>query len=434
MTNQIAISNKQSELSLDNDDLEILHALYRQMRGTETFEIYAFGGKEGDRFTYVAKTPYSVLSKQFSLVPQNVSLPKNLMLQRNLVQSRSTNIQQYIVNNENFIFPEVISICEIIDAEPVAGIPNLFKLTIPTWAFRYLVDGQGRLMGITKAQAIKAELDDQTVDIKFVLSEGVIRDAQVFSDINMTPVSPNKSQCAAMDNRQAVNRFAKRAVDSVAQLTPLIDYTKNSVTSSSTSQKLWTLNQMVAFVLILTGTTAKSSEKELGAEDKQVYWTGFIAKYFLMLQTNDRFKSAITRELTAQEVRAESIIGTSVFLKSIALMGKILIMHFINKGDAQADWSIMKDWGSVDLSTNNVEWIGRCKNFRGGFEDKSFNHKAMASYFLTQMGVEMPEDLETIEEEVLMNRAQIMKSKREADKALKANNFETLPLLEKEVA
>jgi hypothetical protein len=250
----------------------------------------------------------------------------------------------------------------------------------------------------------------------------------------MTPIHPNKSQCAAMDNRLAVNRFAKRAVEAVPQLSSLIDYTKASVTTSSTSQKLWTLNQMVAFILLLTGTTAKSSEKELGAEEKQIYWTGFIAKYFLMLKSNKLFNSAIMAEKTAQEVRMESIVGTSVFLKSIALMGKILVMHFISKGDSKADWSIMDGWKSIDLSFDNDEWLGRCKNHRGGYEDKSFNHKAMASYFLTQMNIEMPAELETIEEEVLMNRAKLMKAKREADKAEKLTQSETLPLLGLEVA
>jgi hypothetical protein len=276
-----------------------------------------------------------------------------------------------------------------------------------------LVDGQGRLSGISSALSENEALGNQTLDIKFVASEGLAKDSQLFSDINMTPIAPNKSQCAAMDNRKAVNRFAKGVIEAIPELASLVDYTKASVTSSSTSPKLWTLNQFVAFVLMVTGTTVKSCEKELGTEEQQAYWTGFIRKYFSVLRQNKLFDEAMSMQKPASLVREESIVGTSVFLKSLALMGKVIVMNFVASGDTKADWSIMSDWASIDLGNNNKEWLGRCMNYRGGYEDKSFNHKAMASYFLSEMGVCMPAELESVEEEVLLSRAAMLKAKRE---------------------
>lgn len=411
-----------SNEAMTNDEISCLLNLYSEMRGDNDLTLYVLGGIEGDRTTYVGKISYADLVSQFNLVPRSENYPQKLILQRELVTSRATNIKTYILNNKDHLFPEIISVCETITTEAVEGIPNLFKLTLPAVGFRYLVDGQGRLIGINKALLERQELAQQTIDIKFVASEGISKDSQLFSDVNMTPISPNKSQCAAMDSRLVVNRFAKMAIESVPELTNIIDYTKASVTASSKLPSLWTLNQMVAFVLLLTGTTAKSCEKELATEEKQIYWAGFIAKYFSVLQENELFKAAISQKLTAQEVRVESIIGTSVFLKSLALMGKVLIMHFISKGDSNADWSILSGWKDINLQADNNDWIGRCKNYRGGFEDKTFNHKATASYFLTEMCLEVPEELETIEEEVLLNKAKMLKTYREE---MKANNTQT---------
>jgi DGQHR domain-containing protein len=141
-------------------------------------------------------------------------------------------------------------------------------------AFRYLVDGQGRLMGIRQALKTNPALADNTIDIKFVRSEGLVKDTQLFADINMTPVKPNKSQCAAIDSRLVINRFAKLVIHAVHRLTDRIDFTKASVTNSQVSQKLWTLNQVVAFVQLVTGATPKSFQTLLGSEEREAYWTG----------------------------------------------------------------------------------------------------------------------------------------------------------------
>jgi hypothetical protein len=85
----------------------------------------------------------------------------------------------------------------------------------------------------------------------------------------------------------------------------------------------------------------------------------------------------------------------------------------------------MDKLSDVVFSTINPEWSGRCLNYRGRFEDKTFNHRAMASYLCMVTGLEVPEELETVEEEVLRARADILKLKREANKAQT-----TLPLEE----
>jgi DGQHR domain-containing protein len=412
-------------MEMTNDDFLALNALYSQMTGSTDLVLYAVGGQEGDRFTYCGKILFSQLVEHYSVVPNAETLPPYLKLQRELVKSRSTGIRQYLLTNDDHIFPEVISISSEIVAERIEpAAANLFKITVPKESFRYLVDGQGRLVGIKEALLKREDLGSQSVDIKLVLSESIGRDGQVFSDVNSTPIAPNKSQCAAFDGRLVINQFAKRVIANTEGLNQIIDFNSASVTSSSKSPALWTLNQFIAFLLLVMGTTAKACQSALADEDKQAYWEGFITKFLSQLIANPQFAEAYLQRIPAQQSRKESIVGTSVFLKSIGLMGKVMALNFIEAG--QADWSRMSEWKRIDLSVGNDEWIGRCKNFRGGFEDRGYNHRAMSSLFLSQMAFNVPEELEIVEEEVLINRAGIKKAQREAKKQIEAEQANQL--------
>lgn len=407
-------------MKMTQSDFKALNLLYSKITGASDLVVYVVGGKEGNRFTYCGKLLISQLVEHYSLVPNIEELPPYLKLQRELVKSRSTGIRQYLIENDDHIFPEVISIAKTIIAERLEpACANFYKITIPKESFRYLIDGQGRLIGSKDALALKPSLAEHTIDIKFILSETVQRDSQIFADVNSTPIAPNKSQCAAMDGRLVVNQFAKRVIFE-SGLNNLIDFSKASVTASSTSSALWTLNQFKSFVLILTGTTAKSCQKLLADEATQDFWAAFISKFFSQLLINPHFAAAYNQTVSAPNSRLQSIVGTSVFLKSIGLMAKVVAMNFINNNNGDtADWSLLDAWSNVDLSLENSEWIGRCMSFSGRFEDRGYNHRALASYFLLETDFEVPEELEEVEEEVLINRAGIKKLQREAKKLQK---------------
>lgn len=390
-----------------------LAAYYSKMRGSSDLVIHGIEGKEGNRTTYVAKISFKQLAEHFDIVPSS-DAPAGVMLQRNLAVSRGRNIARYIKDNEDFIFPELIAIVETLNVEALA-ITSICKLVLPALSFRYFVDGQGRLFGVKDILKHAPELADNTVDVKFVLSRGVDADAQIFTDVNKTPTSPNASQCIAMDSRQIMSTFAKDAVMANELLRQRIDFTKASVTASSDSPFLWTLNQYSKFLQMLTGTTVKSAEKLFEDPEQREHWIAFTNKFFSKLQANDFIANAI--RLGRGEWTTESIVPTSVFLKSLALYGKVILMNFAAKGDEQPDWSFMDKLTAVNFSTANPEWSGRCLNYRGRFEDKTFNHKAMASYLCMVSGLVLPDELETVEEEVLRARADILKQQREANKS-----------------
>jgi DGQHR domain-containing protein len=379
---------------------------YSLMKGSSDLPIIAIEGNEGDRTTYVAKISFSELSEHFKLVPTN-NAPQSVTLQRELATSRGKGISKYIQSNSDFIFPELIAVVERLDTLRTE-ISSVVRLVLCADAFRYLVDGQGRLFGVNDVMALGDEYANMSVDIKFVTSRGVDADAQIFTDVNKTPVSPNASQCIAMDTRQSLSKFAKEAVMSNSYLRNRIDFSKASVTGNTQSTAVWTLNQFSKFIQILTGCTAKTAETLFADEDKRTYWISFIEKLFTHLRVNEQIASTLDKG--CGQWNENSIVTTSVFLKSVALYGKVILMNFA--AGTIKDWSFMDALCDMDFSTNEKEWVGRCLNYRGRFEDKSFNHKAMASYLCLLTGLDVPEELETVEEEVLLARVSIMQQQR----------------------
>ena len=411
-------------MSITQSQAQELAQYYSHMTGETLFSTVGIEGKEGDRTTYVSKVSFADLATHFNLVPTN-NAPAGVMLQRELATSRKKGIANYIKNNCDFVFPELIAVVGDLDVK-ATSISSIVNINLSKTSFRYLVDGQGRLYGIKDALDNDPSLADQTVDVKFIISRGVAADAQIFTDINKTPTSPNASQCIAMDTRQVLSKFAKEAVLSNPSLTQRVDFSKASVTGKTDSETIWTLNQFSKFIQILTGTTARSAEKMFDDEAQRTHWIGFINKFMTELQRNPFFADAINHGSGAST--KDSIVATSVFLKSLALFGKVILMNFAVSDNKEADWSFMDTFANIDLSTSNKEWVGRCLNYRGRFEDKSFNHQAVASFLSNATGLEVPEELETVEEEVLMARASILKLQREEAKAKASNQNDELDL------
>ena len=385
-----------------------LTALYNSLTASADFTFLAQAGKEGVRKTYSANIDFIDLIEVFTLVPHNPD--SKLLLQRETHKSRISGVSAYLVDDYACL-PSAGAIVEDICVEHV--IENIYKITIPKGAFRYIFDGQARLGGISQLLSKDISYSDKTLSVKFVKSEGLERDNQLFSDWNAASVKPNSSICRAMDSRALINRFTKSLIMESSLISEYIDFNKASVTASSKSEKIWTLNQFTTFVQTVAGVTAKSAETIL--DDKaQAQTAGFIHKYLEVLAKHPQLKTIFSGEVTPTTARQKMIVGSSVWLKSIALTGRFVYLHLLTNTTRKADWSFMKNIHDIDFSRDNAEWEGRCMNYRGGLEDKTYNHKAVASYLLTSMGLDLPESLDTVEETVLLTRASNISAKRKA--------------------
>jgi DGQHR domain-containing protein len=384
--------------------------LYNSLRVAQDFTFYAVAGKEGLRTTYTANVDFIDAVELFKLVPHNPE--SKLLVQRETHKSRIKGVTTYLAD-EYACLPATGAIVEEIRTELV--IDNVYRITIPKGAFRYLFDGQARLGGISGLLNIDASFNNNTLSVKFVQTEGMVRDNQLFSDFNSASVKPNSSICKAMDSRSLINRFTKQIISDSPLINDLIDFNKASVTASSKSNKIWTLNQFTSFVQTVAGVTSKSAESILD-DANQKRTSGFIHKYLEVLSQHPQLKTIFSREANPAWTRENTIVGTSVWLKSIALTGRFVCLHLLLNTEKKADWTFMDKLHDVDFSRKNSEWDGRCLNYRGGLEDKTYNHKAVSSYLLGTMGLDVPESIEEVEETVLLTRASNLKAKRTAKK------------------
>jgi DGQHR domain-containing protein len=387
-----------------------LKELYSQLRVNQDFTFLAVAGKDGLRTTYSANIDFVDAIEMFKFVPHNPD--SKLLVQRETHKSRINGVSTYLVDDFACL-PPTGAIVEHLKSEHV--IENIYRITIPKGAFRYLFDGQARLGGISVLLSKDVSYNQNTLSVKFVKTEGIVKDNQLFSDWNAASVKPNSSICKAMDSRALINRFTKQVISRSPLINDLIDFNKASVTASSKSNKIWTLNQFTSFVQTVAGVTTKSAESILD-EAAQARTEGFIHKYLEVLSKHPQLKTIFTRESAPVWTRENTIVGTSVWLKSIALTGRFVCLHLLLSQKKKADWTFMDRIHDVDFSRSNSEWEGRCLNYRGGLEDKVYNHKAVASYLLNKMGLDVPESIEEVEETVLITRAANLKAKRTAKK------------------
>ena len=350
-----------------------LAGLYNELRVERPFTFLASAGTEGLRTTYSANIDFVDLIEMFKFVPHNPD--SKLLVQRETHKSRINGVSTYLVDDYACLPP---SGAIVEDIKAVHVIENIYRITIPSNAFRYFFDGQARLGGISNLLSKDDSFSHNTLGVKFVKTEGVLRDNQLFSDWNSASVKPNQSICRAMDSRSVINRFTKHIVSKSPLISDLIDFNKASVTASSKSNKIWTLNQFTSFVQTVAGVTAKSAESILD-NSTQVRTAGFIHKYLEVLSEHPQLKTIFNRETNPTWTRENTIVGTSVWLKSLALTGRFVCLHLLLNTEKKADWSFMEKLHDVDFSRNNSEWEGRCLNHRGGLEDKTYNHKAVSS-------------------------------------------------------
>jgi DGQHR domain-containing protein len=390
--------------------LNDLSTLYNSLRVDEDFTFLAIAGKEGVRTTFSANVRFIDCIDIFKMVPHNPD--SKLLVQRETHKTRISGVSTYL-EDDFACLPCIGAIVEEIVIEHV--LENVYRITIPKSAFRYAFDGQARIGGISYLLTKDVSYSENTLSVKFVKSEGFTKDNQLFSDWNSASVKPNQSICRAMDSRAVINRFTKQIVNDSPIISELIDFNKASVTANSKSDKVWTLNQFTTFVQTIAGVTAKSAENILD-DIAQKQTAGFIHKYLEVLAQHPQLKPIFSRETAPTSTREQTIVGTSVWLKSIALTGRFVCLHLLHNSKKKADWTFMGKINAIDFSRKNPEWEGRCLNYRGGLEDKTYNHKAISSYLLNTMGLEVPESLEEVEELVLLARASHLKARREAKK------------------
>lgn len=366
-------------------------------------EVLVIKGIEGSRVTYVGKLTYSELAESFTLI--STEGPTDEKRQRETIKSRTNNIYNYLAKNDDFIFPEVVAILEELEFEVMFDTaPSFGKLTFSDQALSYLVDGQGRLTGIQEVLKKRPELSSQTIDIKFVKSEGLEKDQQIFADINQTPTKASGSISITFDSRAVLNQMSKAVLNSLPELKPFICYEKASV--SLRSNYVWTVNQFNNFVLAATGLSKRSCDTKLSDVSHRGRVIRFLTEFLSeLIARSDIINRLTSGQMSPQQLKEETVVGTAVFLEALGIYARTLQFKIIN--DNQKSWTPLDGLNDVALGKSEKEWVGRCLDMQNKFVKNQQSVLATASHLTKVCHLPLTEELERAEKNVMEGRNRV---------------------------
>jgi DNA sulfur modification protein DndB len=196
-----------------------------------------FRGQFGDWVYYACLMPLSELGDRVSFADE-VHTNKGLsdMIQRALVGSRSTEIAEYLLTNEQRFFNSLV--IAVYGGEPVwhefgrirPNRPEIDMSEIPSYAKQslgflqfngkeelYALDGQHRLAGIKEALRRDRGIGEDQVSTIFVAhrktKSGLRRTRRLFTTLNKTARPVSKSEVIALDEADVMAITARRLVE-----------------------------------------------------------------------------------------------------------------------------------------------------------------------------------------------------------------------------
>lgn len=140
-----------------------LENLYAQLRSDQDFTFLAVAGLEGLRTTYTATINFETIIKMIKPVPHNPD--SKLLVQRETHKKRISGVSTYLLD-DYACMPSTGAIVETMLIEHV--LENIYRITIPSNAFRYCFDGQARIMGITSLLESNESHSEQGLTVKFI--------------------------------------------------------------------------------------------------------------------------------------------------------------------------------------------------------------------------------------------------------------------------
>lgn len=305
----------------------------------------AVRGVQAGRAFYVAMVPLKTLDKLFRY--DDEELPTELRAQRDLNKSRVPVIARYI--NENPGQYVLSALSASIDGafrfEAMAGQRSVGTLRIDMAATILINDGQHRRAGITEALRERPSLGDETIAITLFPDEGLQRSQQMFVDLNQHGVKPARSLRLFYDSRNAAARLTRAVTDAIPLFRELTDFTRSNLPARS--------RKLFAFGNLYTATATLVNDAGLPATPDDP--TSAVEFWEAVIENMLDWTAVVRREVSAPELRRDTIHAHGIALEAIAVAGARMI------NEAPTEWrqslSVLRD---VDWSrTNKRLWEGR---------------------------------------------------------------------------
>ncbi|MCQ1060770.1 DGQHR domain-containing protein [Photobacterium sp. ZSDE20] len=334
-------------------------------------------GTEGLGSTYLAQIEFNDFISTFHL--QDQSIPEQLKMQRDVTKSRASKIQNYLLQREDWFFPEVIAVVShsgyeesFTDLE--SGI-EVGEINLSDQTQSILIDGQGRYCGISQAVAQNASLREKTIDVKVILVDGDLRKnaemiRMIFVDLHQNVKRQTPSSLIHFDNSLPCNRFIS---DLLTHLEPEFDIFR-LVSVMGTTNSVYKLSAFKTFVDRFTGFNTQSDKAVYDDDSVRQFLFGQITEYLHILSALPAMKQLIEgnaddSNLLENDVALEAlgylanVAQHNAILRQTTVDYSALRLHEVNFDKAAPAWKKVFHKGRlVRGSAKRIAIIIACQN------------------------------------------------------------------------
>jgi DNA sulfur modification protein DndB len=344
-----------------------------------SYNFPAVRGQQANKPFYITTCPLRLIPKIF--IYDEEECPVELRAQRTLNKSRIPEMARYMVEGpKDYVFSAITASVSqaVVFTENVKG-SNIGTLSIPMEAQILINDGQHRRAAIEEALKERPELSQDNIAVLFFIDEGLKRSQQIFADLNKYAVRPSPSLSTMYDHRDHASDLARYLA---FHCKPFKGYTEfESSTISLKSSKLFTLSSIKQASRILIGKTAKEGFSESEKTTVTAFWTA-------VFDSIPEWQQLQNKQISAAELRRESIIAHGIGLQSLAMVGKALITF--PESEQQTKLTLLR---GIDWSKTNPMWANRAMQ-HGRLS------KALTNIFLTSLQIKREIEMNISEQEL----------------------------------
>ena len=239
------------------------------------------------------------------------------------------------------------------------------SLQIPLSAQFLINDGQHRIGGLKAALNDNPDLGDETISVVVFYDLGLQRQQQIFHDLNHYASKPTKSLNLLYDHRSEDAEDVRQLMQVIPAFDALTDTEKTSV--GSKSSKLFTLNGLHSAVEIMR----KGLGEALTPKRLRAYWEA------LSFHMKD-WQAVLERDVTAGEIRQDTICGHAICLEALAYVG----VELLHDTPDRLTWQVRLDQlnlEQVNWRKTNPDWEGLFI-FGGAIRKNKSTAKALGRY------------------------------------------------------
>jgi len=329
------------------------------------------------KFKYTSVCPLKLIPKIFLFDEEE--LKPEVRAQRVVNEKRVPVIARYIIENpKSYTFSAItVSVDGELEFEPISDTDNedIGNLHISMDAKFLINDGQHRRAAIEEALKEEPDLGEETISVVIFPDQKLKKSQQMFADLNKYAVRPNKSIGILYDHRDVNSQISNELADSVPMFINFTEKEKSSL--SNRSRKVFTLSGIHSATLKLLKNIDEDTEQKIAlAKDFWSETSKHIKEWNLV--KNDK--------LSSHELRKEYIVGHTLALSAIAIVGNSLLKNHKNWEKKLIKLKTL-DWSR----NNNKLWEGRALN-AGRLSKKNVNVILTSNQIKHHLGVKLDDN------------------------------------------